>query len=156
MEYGKCCSISPVWLEEYKWLTYSTTEDGVYCKVCVVFSKHSNRTRLVTLPLTFWTNATDKLKKQATSKMHKNALVLADNFIRVIKSQQKSIGEQMSEAVALQVEYNKKKLQSIVKNILFCGRQNISLRGHREYPIQKIQAISEHCFSLESTVVMTC
>ena len=64
--------------------------------------------------------------------MHKNALVLADDFIRVMKSQQKSIGEQRSKAVALQVESNKKKLQSIVKTILFCGRQIISLWGHRE------------------------
>lgn len=132
MEYGKRRSINPAWLEEYKWLTYSSTEDGVYCKVCVVFAKHSNPIRLVTLPLTFWTNATEKLRKHATSQMHKNASVFADNFIRVMKSQQKSIGEQMSEAVALQVESNKKKLQPIVKTILFCGRQNIPLRGHRE------------------------
>ena len=48
-----------------------------------------------------------------------------------MKSQQKSVGEQRSEAVALKVESNKKRLQSVVKTILFCGRENISLQGHR-------------------------
>ena len=60
------------------------------------------------------------LKCISTSEMHKNVSVLADNFIRVMKSQQKSKADQMSEAVALQVESNKKKLQSKVKTILFC------------------------------------
>ena len=81
--------------------------------------------------------------------MHKTAPVLVDNFIRAMKSQQKLIGEQTSEAVALQVESNRKKLQSIVKTILFVGGKYILMRT-QSYSIHKIQAI------LELTVVMTC
>ena len=55
--------------------------------------------RLVTLPLTVWTIATEKFKKHAVSEGHRNAFVMADNFVKVMKSKQKSIGEQLSVAM---------------------------------------------------------
>ena len=49
-----------------------------------------------------------------------------------MKSKQKSIGEHPNSALASQVQRNREKLYSIVKTILFCGRQNTAIRGHRE------------------------
>ena len=45
---------------------------------------------------------------------------------------QASVAEQLNSAIALQVQLNRQKLASIIKTTLFCGHQNISLRGHRE------------------------
>lgn len=139
-EYGKNRSFNPAWLDEYPWLVYSPAEDGVYCKVCSIFGgvssdKNSSKIeRLVKVPITFWTSASSKLKDhQMKSGVHKSATLKAEEFYKVIKLKQKSIGEQLNSALASQIQHNREKLYSIVKTILFCGRQNIAIRGHREY-----------------------
>ena len=132
LEYDKQRSCKQAWLDEYNWLVYSPAEDGVYCKLCALFSDSSKISRLVKLPLTVWTTATEKFKKHAASENHRNASVLADNFLRIMKSKQKSIGEQLNTAMATRIESNRQKLYPIIKTIIFCGKQNISLRGHRE------------------------
>ena len=38
----------------------------------------------------------------------------------------------MNHAMADRVASNRQKLASIIKTIIFCGRQNIGLRGHRD------------------------
>ena len=40
LEYDKQHSCKHAWLDEYTWLVYSPAEDGVYCKVCALFSTH--------------------------------------------------------------------------------------------------------------------
>lgn len=40
-----------------------------------------------------------------------------------------SVENQLNSAVASQVELNR---QSIIKMVLFCGKKNAALRGHRE------------------------
>ena len=132
MQYGKNRSINKVWLKEFKWFTYSTTEDGLYSKVCVVFSKHFNPNGLVTVPLTILTKTTDKIRAHAKSITHKNASVLVDSVFQVVKSQQKSKRKQMSEALSFQVESNKKKLQSIVRTILCWGKQNTCVYSYKD------------------------
>lgn len=138
-EYGKNRSFNPAWLDEYPWLVYSPAKDGVYCKVCSIFGgstsdKNSSKIeRLVREPIIFWTSASNKLKDHhMKSSVHKSATIMAEEFCKVMKSKQKSIAEHLNSALASQVQRNREKLYSIVKTILFCGRQNIALRGHRE------------------------
>ena len=131
-EYGKRRCFNTSWFDEYCWLAYSTSQNGAYCKVCSLFCDSSKADKLVKSPLTFWTTATQKFKKHEKSEVHKNASLLADNFLKVMKSKQKPISEQLNEAVASQVRKNRMKLKPIIEIILFCGRQNIPLRGHRE------------------------
>ena len=134
MEYEKQRSFKLAWLDEYSWLVYSPSEDGVYCKVCDLFSSSSKISRLVKLPLTFWTTATEKFKKHAASELHKCASVKAENFVGIMKSKQKSISEQLNSAMATstRIQCNRLKLHPIIKTIILCGKQNICLRGHRE------------------------
>ena len=40
--------------------------------------------------------------------------------------------EQLSSIVASRVEHNRNKLNAIVRAVIFCGRQGIALRGHRD------------------------
>lgn len=119
VEYDKQRSCKQDWLDEYSWLVYSPCEDGVYCKLCALFSDSSKVTsyRLVKIPLTVWTTATEKFKKHAASEAHRNASVMADNFLRVMKSKQKSIqfGEQLNTAMAVRIECNRQKLYPVIK-----------------------------------------
>ena len=57
----------------------------------------------------------------------------------------------MSEVVALQGESNRKKVQSIVKTILFCRRKKNPYEDTENHSIHQIQTISGYCLSLEST-----
>ncbi len=52
--------------------------------------------------------------------------------MKIMKSKTKPIDQQLKSALAAQIAENRRKLHPIVKTVIFCGRQNISLRGHRE------------------------
>ena len=132
IEYGKHRSFNQQWLNEYVWLSYSPFQDGVYCKYCALFSDSTKIDKLVKSPLHFWTTATQKFKKHSESESHQRASILANNFMKIMTSQQHSIDQQLNVAVASQISLNKLKLHSIIQTVLFCGRQNIPLRGHRE------------------------
>ena len=49
-----------------------------------------------------------------------------------MESQVESIDEQLSSERSRHVAENRLKLKSIVKTVIFCGRQGIALRGHRD------------------------
>ena len=129
LEYGKHRSFNQAWFNEYKWVTYSPHVDGVDCKFCVLFSDSGKIDKLVKAPLNFWTTASQKFKKHSECDGHKRASLLADNFIKVMTSQQHGVDEQLNTTVAMQISSNQLKLYPIIRNILFCGRQNIPLRG---------------------------
>ena len=72
------------------------------------------------------------LTKHTSKAYHKSAIVRADEFCQVMNNQQSDIRCQMNRAMADRVTSNRMKLASIVQTIVFCGRQNIPLRGHRD------------------------
>lgn len=45
---------------------------------------------------------------------------------------EKAISSIIESSRVAQVEYNRKVLRSIVSSVIFCGKQNIALRGHME------------------------
>jgi len=49
----------PEWTQSHSWLHYSPSEDGVYCKACVLFApadvKRQKRCSLVNKPFSVWT-----------------------------------------------------------------------------------------------------
>ncbi|CAN7945746.1 unnamed protein product, partial [Ixodes hexagonus] len=54
----------------------------------------------------------------------------ADNFVQAVQGE--SFKERMDSAARVQRQTNRKKLMSIIEVVLFCGRQGIALRGHRD------------------------
>ena len=56
----------------------------------------------------------------------------ADDFKKCMENPQKAVHAQLSHQVNHQIEQNRKIIASIAKCVLFCGRQGIALRGHRE------------------------
>ena len=49
-----------------------------------------------------------------------------------MSAQQLDIQQRMSKSLVETISMNHQKLSSIMKTILFCGQQNIALRGHRD------------------------
>jgi hypothetical protein len=143
-EYRKQRSFRYCWLEQHNWLVYSPSRDGAYSKLCVLFGSDSGDKnaskldKLVKSPVTFWTTAAQKFSEhKLRSEVHKTATLKADNFLKIMHSQMEPINQQLQSALATQIAENKRKLHSIIKTIIFCGRQNISLRGHREDDVSK-------------------
>ena len=60
---------------------------------------------------------------------HKTSVVIADNFVRVTGGQQTDVLSQLDADRLRQIQQNRAKLTSIIKTVIFCGRQELALRG---------------------------
>ena len=87
---------------------------------------------LVTKSLTNFQKALEILSKHQLTEFHKFSVLQMDDFLKVMTNQQPSIRASLQKSMADQIALNRKKLISIVETIVLCGRQNISLRGHRD------------------------
>ena len=58
------------------------------------------------------------------------AIIKANWFLHVMQGEEPNICQRMNQAVAETIATNRQILLSIIKIIIFCGRYNISLRGH--------------------------
>ena len=126
------------WQEKYAGLVYSKSEDGGYCKYCVLFGRCESSVKelgvLVTRPLTNFKKASEKLVEHFTKsrKSHQNAMEKAMTFIAVTEKQALSIDQQLNTEISKRIAENRTKLQSIAATVVFCRRQGIALRGHRD------------------------
>ena len=124
------------WLQSFPWLVYSKQEDGGFCLPCVLFAsagyRRSSPGVLVSRPLTVFKKALEMLRKHTDKDHHKTAIVRAEEFKRSMSSQQPNIQQRLSKSLADRILNNRQKLESILKTIILCGRQNIALRGHRD------------------------
>ena len=120
------------WLAKYPWLRYSEKADGGFCLACVLFFQSSNFCSepglLVYTPLTDFKRALGKLDHHSDRVYHKAAIVKMDEFVKVMAGRQPNIQSQLDDVCAAQISQNQQK----IKSIILCGRQNISLRGHRD------------------------
>ena len=125
------------WLQSFPWLVYSKQADGGFCLPCVLFAPGhgyhgSNPGVLGCRPLTNFRKALETLRKHLDKEHHKAAIVCAEKFERSMSGQQPDIQQMLSKSLADRISTNCQKLSSIMKTIVFCGRQNIALRGHRD------------------------
>ena len=124
------------WLAKYPWLRYSEKADGGFCLACVLFFHSSNFCSdprvLVNTALTDFKRALGKLDHHSDRVYHKTAIVKMDEFVNVMAGRQPNIQSQLDDVRAAQISQNQQKIKSIIETIILCGRQNISLRGHRD------------------------
>ena len=73
---------------------------------------------------------------------HKSAIIQAAEFRHRMKTGVKELDQTRSD----EANRNRIILRSIVKTILFCGRQNISLRGHRDDGPVILNAVDESVY----------
>lgn len=129
-------------LEKHPWLVLSESKQGLFCKYCAIFAKekagHNKGVKLGKLvkePLTKFKDLTGNngdLTTHEQSLYHKNCLEVAKDFLKTYRQPQKEVVNQVNAERLRQVRENRERLQPIIKTIIFLGRQNIPLRGHRD------------------------
>ena len=126
------------WLEEFSWLVYSQVLNGCFCLPCLLFGKRSGHNsskgkKLLNDPITYWTSALSRFRDHAcTSTTHRNAVLDMLQFVNSMTNKSMPINHIMGKQVSETVARNRKIIASILKPIKLCGRQNLSLRGHRD------------------------
>ena len=139
--HGRNRSFQLSWLQAFPGLVYSPSLNGGFCKYCVLFGKvHDGQPLgvLVSRPLANFRKATEILKdhfvgKDGNGKLsHKRTVADSITFISHMEGKAQPVNIMLDRAMAQQIEENRLKLKSILKTVILCGRQNISLRGHRD------------------------
>ena len=121
------------WLTEYAWLAYSREKDGGYCVPCVYFCKGDECLgKLVNYPLTRFKDAVETFRQHSKKSYHVHSVSDMLTFMRIMNNEQAPIDHQLVSAMAQQVQKNRELLKSIIKTVIFCGKQNVALRGHRD------------------------
>ncbi len=141
VEHGKQSrSFQHSWLSRYPGLVYSEIDKGGYCKYCILFGQfvHNLDRTLVNRPFTNFKKASDKLREHFGSgsfkKYHLIAVEQAEAFKQVMEHKLIPVDQQLSKAryTNTTIKKNRLKLKSIAETVIFCGRQGIGLRGHRD------------------------
>ena len=120
-------------------MVYSSILKGGLCKYCVLFAKYRKSLgTFVNRPFTELWKASEKLKQHFGKEngigreTHRHAIENALHFKLMQEGKEEPINRQLDRKSSERVAENRIKLFSIVKTIIFCGKQNISLRGHRD------------------------
>ena len=138
----------PTHLATFPWLSVSKLSglQGAYCTPCVLFGSSSGvggqsqgfgqlPGKLVSKPLARFDDLTGKegaLTSHQTCLYHQDSVIAMENFRQVFVLKTKDdIMSDLNTARKEAIEDNRRRLVPMVDTILLCGRQNISLRGHR-------------------------
>lgn len=89
---------------------------------------------LVKEPLKKFKKATEELKYHESTKYHKFSVEKAVLFMKTMENNTatKNIAVVLDKKKAELIEGNRKRLRPIIKTIIFCARNNLPLRGHRD------------------------
>lgn len=132
------------WLTNYNGLVYSEIDQGGYCKYCVLFGKCPSSVPsfvgvLTTRLLTNFPKASEKLREHFTGigsnsarKDHLAAVERAEQFKSFMEKKQLPVDQMLSRVRLQRITQNRQMMKSVVDTIIFCGRQGIALRGHRD------------------------
>ena len=63
---------------------------------------------------------------------HVHAMSDAEYFTHCMEQRAQPINRLLNTALAKQIDENRQKVMSILKTVIFCGQQNIPLRGHHD------------------------
>ena len=89
--HNKMRSFQRSWQTAYPWLVYSESENGGFCKYCMLFATYNATGVLVSSALKNFNKATDVLKEHHTKEYHIAASVKAEIFIKIMQKPQKAI-----------------------------------------------------------------
>jgi len=128
------------WTYEFCWLRYSKIQDGDFCLTCILFAPsdglgkggHQIPGKLVTEKYNNWKKAKDLFKDHKNNHYHKLSQIKFDSFLAIRNKKIEPIDKQINEALKKEINDNRDRLRPVIKTILFCGNQGISLRGHKD------------------------
>lgn len=128
---GKPRSFQSHWYDKYFWLEYSEKKDSVFCFTCRHFSLQKSSETFVNSGYDDWKNLGKMIKKHEISNAHK----FSASKYKGWKDSQKTgtVSSKISKQLTQEIEKkNRQTFKSIIRCALFCARQNIGLRAHRE------------------------
>ncbi|KAL4153196.1 hypothetical protein QTP88_001029 [Uroleucon formosanum] len=126
------------WLNEFNWLVYSEVEGGAFCKHCVVFAKtggigNQPLKYLVTEVFDSWKKAKEVFRNHSALEYHTFSVLKSDEFLKIYLKKEPTIVERLDTDRIKQIKANRERLIPIVDCVILCGRQEIFLRGHKDY-----------------------
>lgn len=135
------------WLHKFNWLAYSQQEDSAYCRLCLVFAPEEVGNtqaqqaigQLVKCGFSSWQKALEKFENHQKSQYHCDSILKSDNFVQIKKDIKKPIDKTIDISKNKQAEQNRNILKPIIDTVIFCGRQNIALRSHRDHGLFDIE-----------------
>jgi len=138
---GKVKKRSPSFmhLKKFHWLVVSDIANGLFCKYCFIFAPSSSSNNclqnLVIKPLLKFSKLTGKdgiLSVHNDNKYHINAVIAGKDFLKNYSSPKNQVINQISTQRFEQIKENRERLRPIIETLIFCGQQNIPLRGHKD------------------------
>ncbi|XP_050064693.1 52 kDa repressor of the inhibitor of the protein kinase-like [Aphis gossypii] len=133
------------YLTTFPWLAYSHQKEGAYCKQCILFAfsgggiANQRLGKLVTEPMVKFKDAINEFKNHEKKEYH---LLGGSKAVDVLLDKHK---QQV-------IDSNRKRIVPIIKTILFCARNNLPLRGHRESGLLSSSEIRSSCLNGEQGV----
>ena len=127
-----CCKSS--WIEDHDWLIYSESVDSLYCISCIMFPPVGGQNPNLTTKNGFrtWTVATSRLKTHQSLNPHKLSHSKFAAFKHNSANPEKSVKSMMNKVESETIKQNRSRLLTVIKCVLFLGKQGLAFRGHRE------------------------
>ncbi|XP_043478496.1 52 kDa repressor of the inhibitor of the protein kinase-like [Leptopilina heterotoma] len=128
-------------LEKFHWLVLSHKDQGLYCVYCTLFAitgkdfARSHLGRLVKEPLKVFDRLMGKkgiLIQHESKQYHRMSIEIGIAFLMSYKNPEFDVANKIVTSRMAQTAENRERLRPIIKTIIFCGHQNIALRGHRD------------------------
>jgi hypothetical protein len=129
------------------WLVYSPSKAGLFCVPCVLFAKPAGSNQLghfVLSPCQQYARLLGidgLINRHKTNNYHKDSILDAERFISVFENKCDGVDDLLLTKQKLEKIENRKRLIPIIKTIIFCGQNNIPLRGHRDDGDLNVQSI---------------
>lgn len=128
------------WLTMFSWLVYSEYLDGAFCLPCVLFGKQhgghnsSKLDKLFKSPMVRWSSSYRTLVSHSNGKclIHNFSVLAMDNFRRRMRQEVVPIDQQLDNLLQQQIAKNRQIMTSLFNTVIFCGKNNIALRGRRD------------------------
>ncbi|KAJ4432415.1 hypothetical protein ANN_21034 [Periplaneta americana] len=136
----KNLSFQKRWLQRWKWLAYSDKQNGAFCKYCVLFApqevgmhKATPTGRLVNQPFDNWKHACETFNRHEKLQYHLNSVDTYTKLKSIEQGNEMPVSLQIDKARREQGNVNVQRILPIIKTVIFCGRQGIPLRGHKDF-----------------------
>lgn len=126
------------WFSLWSWLAFSDFQQGAFCKYCVLFAPTGAGSgsqplgQLCKSKFNKWKNAKEIFYIHQATKYHQQCIDEANTLTLIVSGKRKPIEVQLDKERQQQALKNRVKIAPIIETILFCGRQGLSLRGHRD------------------------
>lgn len=131
---GKQRSFNVSWYKKkYLWLEYSKIKDSIFCLYCRHFTSHN--LGYIDDILTYsgysdWKHIGNMLEKYNNLNIHKQSFEKYISWISAKKTG--SVATKLNIQIKENILKNREIMISLIRCVLFCGKQDIGLRGHRE------------------------